>query len=183
MEHDRGAWIDAMVADPILIERPVVIAADGRPVLGRPPGERRRKPSAADFDPHSQPGHVSGSFVIAVALVVIDTDRFWLLKIGAALLGFTFGTLRRPPPLHPRQAGALRPCTSSPATSATLVSSRSVTLVGDIRLQLRRSSRSRATAGTHRIDVEMPVPFLCLGLLARSPLETVLIIAASHSAR
>lgn len=34
---DRRRWIDAMVAHPILIERPVLVADDGRAVLGRPP--------------------------------------------------------------------------------------------------------------------------------------------------
>jgi arsenate reductase (glutaredoxin) len=36
-EHDRRRWIDAMVAHPILIERPVVVSEDGRAVVGRPP--------------------------------------------------------------------------------------------------------------------------------------------------
>src|SRR4029453_6560995 len=35
--HDRRRWIEAMAANPILIERPILIAEDGRPVLGRPP--------------------------------------------------------------------------------------------------------------------------------------------------
>jgi arsenate reductase len=35
-EH-RERWIDAMVVNPILIERPIVFGDDGRAVLGRPP--------------------------------------------------------------------------------------------------------------------------------------------------
>ena len=35
--HERRGWIDALVAHPILIERPILVADDGRAVLGRPP--------------------------------------------------------------------------------------------------------------------------------------------------
>ncbi len=37
MPRDRAAWVAALVADPVLIERPILIADDGRAVLGRPP--------------------------------------------------------------------------------------------------------------------------------------------------
>jgi arsenate reductase len=37
MPHDRDRWLTVMVANPILIERPILVADGGRAVLGRPP--------------------------------------------------------------------------------------------------------------------------------------------------
>jgi arsenate reductase len=37
MAKDRQAWIDVMVANPILIERPILVRGDGRAKVGRPP--------------------------------------------------------------------------------------------------------------------------------------------------
>lgn len=35
--RDRDVWIGLLVDNPILIERPILVADDGRAVLGRPP--------------------------------------------------------------------------------------------------------------------------------------------------
>ena len=37
LPHERRPWIELLVANPILIERPIVLAGDGRAALGRPP--------------------------------------------------------------------------------------------------------------------------------------------------
>jgi arsenate reductase len=37
LPHDRRPWLEALVAHPILIERPILVADDGGAVLGRPP--------------------------------------------------------------------------------------------------------------------------------------------------
>ena len=37
LPHDRSRWIEVMVANPVLIERPILVADDGRAALGRPP--------------------------------------------------------------------------------------------------------------------------------------------------
>jgi len=35
--HDRAEWLSLLVANPILIERPILVAGEGRAVVGRPP--------------------------------------------------------------------------------------------------------------------------------------------------
>lgn len=37
LPHDRARWVGALVANPVLIERPILVADDGRAALGRPP--------------------------------------------------------------------------------------------------------------------------------------------------
>ena len=37
LPHNRAKWIEVMVANPILIERPILVTDDGRAALGRPP--------------------------------------------------------------------------------------------------------------------------------------------------
>ena len=37
LAHDRQSWIEVLVANPILIERPIVVRGDGEARLGRPP--------------------------------------------------------------------------------------------------------------------------------------------------
>jgi arsenate reductase len=36
-DHDRSAWLDVLVANPVLIERPILVTDDGRAAVGRPP--------------------------------------------------------------------------------------------------------------------------------------------------
>ena len=37
LPHDRAQWIDVLAANPVLIERPILVTDDGRAALGRPP--------------------------------------------------------------------------------------------------------------------------------------------------
>jgi arsenate reductase len=37
LPHERAKWLEVMVANPILIERPILVTDDGRAAVGRPP--------------------------------------------------------------------------------------------------------------------------------------------------
>ena len=37
LPHDRARWLEVLVANPILIERPILVRGDGAARLGRPP--------------------------------------------------------------------------------------------------------------------------------------------------
>ncbi len=37
LPHDRAEWLSLLVANPVLIERPILVSGDGRAVVGRPP--------------------------------------------------------------------------------------------------------------------------------------------------
>ena len=48
-EH-REAWLDALVAHPILVQRPILTADDGTTVVGRDPDQLRRVIDAEDHE-------------------------------------------------------------------------------------------------------------------------------------
>lgn len=35
--RDRAAWLEVLAANPVLVQRPIVVTDDGRAVIGRPP--------------------------------------------------------------------------------------------------------------------------------------------------
>jgi arsenate reductase len=37
LPHDRSRWLEVMAANPILIERPILVSSNGKARLGRPP--------------------------------------------------------------------------------------------------------------------------------------------------
>jgi arsenate reductase (glutaredoxin) len=37
LPHEQHLWLEVMAANPILIERPILVTVDGRAALGRPP--------------------------------------------------------------------------------------------------------------------------------------------------
>lgn len=49
-EH-RGAWLDALVAHPILVQRPILTADDGTTVVGRDPDQLHRVIEAEEHAP------------------------------------------------------------------------------------------------------------------------------------
>jgi arsenate reductase (glutaredoxin) len=53
LPHDQHLWLDAMTEHPILIERPILVAIDGRAVVGRPPEAVESLLSDADPPPYS----------------------------------------------------------------------------------------------------------------------------------
>ncbi len=36
LAHDRAAWLEVLVSNPVLIERPILVTDDGRAAVGRP---------------------------------------------------------------------------------------------------------------------------------------------------
>ncbi len=36
LDHDRASWLEVLVANPVLIERPILVTDDGRAAVGRP---------------------------------------------------------------------------------------------------------------------------------------------------